>query len=177
MSHKQDMHTIAEVELDTLELAAMSPPQARTSVAMQATESSWHVVSEEEVAALGTPLPAEVAESVMRAPGRGFLSNHALGIFGLVLIASAALVAHQVATSERVADRPTLAWTPLPERGAAVETADEQEEEVAPTPTLYANPFDPSEIFELAPGLTKEEARQQVAQILMERARERMASR
>jgi hypothetical protein len=136
-----------------------------------------HTSFDEEIAALGMPIPSETIQCVLPKQRPGLLRNRALGIFGLVLITSAALVAHQVATTKPASERvTTLAWTPLPERGEVVATA-EPEAEALPSPTLYANPFDPTEIFELAPGLTKDEARKQVAQILLERARERMASR
>jgi len=41
------------------------------------------------------------------------------------------------------------------------------------SPTRFANPFDASEIFEFPAGTTEDDARQSVAEILFERARER----
>ena len=41
------------------------------------------------------------------------------------------------------------------------------------SPTEFANPFDPSEVFEFPPGTTEDVARDSVAEILFERARER----
>ena len=41
------------------------------------------------------------------------------------------------------------------------------------SPTRFANPFDASEIFEFPPGTTEDDARESVAEILFERARER----
>ncbi|HEY5808774.1 MAG TPA: hypothetical protein VIT67_12435 [Povalibacter sp.] len=43
-------------------------------------------------------------------------------------------------------------------------------------PTLARNPFDPSEVFELPPGMSEEEARIAVADLLMKRAADRQAS-
>jgi hypothetical protein len=97
-----------------------------------------------------------------------------LAIVGLTLIASAALMAHQFSAPEPVEKRTTIAWTPLPESGQPV--VEEEEQAPAP-PTLFANPFDPTEVFELPPGLSKDEAREMVAQILIDRARERTARR
>ena len=45
--------------------------------------------------------------------------------------------------------------------------------EVAHLPTLFANPFDPSEVFEFPPGTSKDTARESVAEMLLSRARER----
>lgn len=45
------------------------------------------------------------------------------------------------------------------------------------SPTRFTNPFDASETFEFPPGTTEDDARQSVAEILFERARERGAER
>jgi hypothetical protein len=45
-----------------------------------------------------------------------------------------------------------------------------------PPPVQFTNPFDRSEIFDFPPGTTREEARAAVAEMLMERARTRVAS-
>lgn len=176
---KHSKHSVTEVELDAVDLAGLSPATAGPhlrSTPLAEQSSSPLVAYDEEIAALGMPIQSETMQSVLPKQRTGILGNRALGIFGLVLIAGAALVAHQVATSQPPSQRATLAWTPLPER-AETAAMPEQDEEAPPAPTLFANPFDPSEVFELAPGLTQDEARQQVAQILLERARERMASR
>ncbi|NLG75807.1 MAG: hypothetical protein GX535_06190 [Xanthomonadaceae bacterium] len=169
-------HSMTEVELDTVELVALTPIHqgAASQPLSPYGESSTLQTYDEEIAALGMPLPSESEKCVL--PKRRLLDNRALGIFGIVLITSAGLVAHQVA-STKPAPEPVVAmeWTPLPERGE-LDPIAEMEEEPEP-PTLFANPFDPTEVFELEPGLTKEEARQRVAEILLERARERMASR
>ena len=43
------------------------------------------------------------------------------------------------------------------------------------SPTRFANPFDSSEVFEFPAGTSEDEARESVAEILFERARERGA--
>jgi hypothetical protein len=63
----------------------------------------------------------------------------------------------------------------LPEKPEVV--AEEEPLPEPPKPTLYRNPFDKTEVFELPPGLSKAEARDMVAEILMERARERAGKR
>jgi hypothetical protein len=42
-------------------------------------------------------------------------------------------------------------------------------------PTLFTNPFDTSEVFEFPPGTTEDAARESVAEMLLQRARERRA--
>jgi hypothetical protein len=51
--------------------------------------------------------------------------------------------------------------------------ADPSEAETSPT--RFPNPFDRSEVFEFPPGTTEDAARQSVAEMLLERARERKA--
>lgn len=41
------------------------------------------------------------------------------------------------------------------------------------SPVRFANPFDPSEVFEFPPGTSRESARETVAEILISRARDR----
>lgn len=43
----------------------------------------------------------------------------------------------------------------------------------APKPVLFVNPFDETEVFEFPPGTTEAQARDAVANLLLERARER----
>ena len=107
-------------------------------------------------------------------PQRALLGYRALGILGLVMIACAALIAHRVATSSDTSPRRTIVWTPLSETASDLFTDEDVPDG---PPTLFTNPFDPTEVFELPPGLSEEEARERVAQILLERARERMANR
>jgi hypothetical protein len=45
----------------------------------------------------------------------------------------------------------------------------------ADPPVRFANPFDPTEVFEFAAGTTNEQARERVATLLTDRARERLA--
>lgn len=94
-----------------------------------------------------------------------------IGILSVGVIASIAFGAHYAySLPEPEAPVANAAWTQLPERPQVI-----VEEELAPPPkpTLYRNPFDRSEVFELPPGLTQAEARDMVAEILLERARER----
>lgn len=50
-----------------------------------------------------------------------------------------------------------------------------QPAEAEASPTRFENPFDTSEVFEFPPGTTQDVARESVAEMLLERARERRA--
>jgi hypothetical protein len=172
--NQDSTHAMTEVELNAVDLVGLAPTDSRGAQAAYAPlpQTSF----DEEIAALGMPIPSDMPECVLPKQGRGLMGHRALGLLGVVLITSAAFVSHQVATHTPASEpATTIAWTPLPEAGDIA--MDEPEEEPAVEPTLFANPFDPTEVFELAPGLSQDEAREQVAQILLERARERMASR
>src|SRR5690606_25684657 len=134
---------MTEVELDAVDLVGLSPAyQGAASGSVSPYERpNLQTSYDEEIAALGMPLPSEAPECVLPKQRRAFIGNRALGIFGFVLITSAGLVAHQVA-STNPAPEPvtTLAWTPLPERGDVEALAELEEEELA-SPTLFANPF------------------------------------
>lgn len=47
--------------------------------------------------------------------------------------------------------------------------------EAQPSPMQFTNPFDAAEVFEFPPGTTEDAARKSVAEVLLERARERRA--
>jgi hypothetical protein len=72
--------------------------------------------------------------------------------------------------------------TPLPPTPSPVAVAQTPEPAAAtpppaaePEPVHFANPFDASEVFEFPPGTTRDEARTAVAEMLLERARSRVA--
>lgn len=59
----------------------------------------------------------------------------------------------------------------------AVAAADAAVSEPQPEPPVrFANPFDKNEVFEFPPGTSEGEARERVAALLIERARDRMSS-
>ena len=99
-----------------------------------------------------------------------------IGILSVGIIASIALGAHY-AYSRPEPKTPVVqqTWTALPDKPQVV--VEEESAPEPPKPTLYRNPFDKTEVFELPPGLTQAEARDMVAEILLERARERAAKR
>jgi hypothetical protein len=126
-------------------------------------------------AALYGYVPAAAA-SASRAAKRMGMPSHSFGVRGIGILTTAVLAGIAVAAHYEFSGSETrpepMAWTPLPERPPAIEA--EQDAQPPPPPTRFANPFDKTEVFELPPGLTREEARQMVAEILLERARERM---
>jgi hypothetical protein len=126
-------------------------------------------------------VPARTTEPVSITPAASTRSSPpqygltVMGILCLAVVGSIALGAHfKYSKPEPIVQVQNPDWTPLPERPQVVE---EEEPPPAPQPTLYRNPFDKSEVFELPPGLTQAEAKEMVAQILLDRARERTASR
>lgn len=167
MKHERHNRSI-EVELSAGELSELARP-----IEDEMSRAALHGYMP-----LPTPQMLQSAQAKKGAHGASsasiqrFFSARAAGILGSVIVAGIAVAAHfEYSESKRVVE-PPIAWTPLPERPA--EPPVEEVVAEAPPPTLYTNPFDPTEVFELPPGLTKSEARDMVAQILMERARERM---
>jgi hypothetical protein len=86
---------------------------------------------------------------------------------GLAAVAIALWPAPQRAEAATQSEVPVLS-TNDPLSSSASKTALPED-----SPTRFANPFDASEIFEFPPGTTEDDARESVAQILFERARER----
>jgi hypothetical protein len=58
----------------------------------------------------------------------------------------------------------------VPSHHVAVSTAAQ----VLPPPVEFVNPFDPGEVFEFPPGTSAGEAHDAVAQLLLDRARQRV---
>lgn len=162
MKHERHNRSV-ELELSAGELSELARP-----VEDEMSRAALHGFMPMPATQATSFAPAKAASGSMQR----WFSARAVGIVGSVIVAGIAVAAHyEYSESKRVVE-PPVAWTPLPERPQE-EVAEEAVIE-APQPTLYKNPFDPSEVFELPPGLTKEEARDMVAEILMERARERM---
>lgn len=176
MNHKDNdvsADAIMAVELNADDLADLSRAHELELARLQAEHSNSAQLAD-DASYSTTPAVAKrtLSLSMLR------LSGVAAGIGGVAILASIAFGAHYAgARYKSSGDEPatrvsTLAWTPIPERAESVEV--EIEPEIQQPPTLFANPFDESEVFELPPGTTKEEARDIVAQLLIERARERV---
>ena len=79
----------------------------------------------------------------------------------------AAGILFESAPPQRVVERPVSNWSPVPD--PVVNEVSGVEE----APTLVANPFDRTEVFELPAGISQEEAKAMVADLLLKRASER----
>jgi hypothetical protein len=91
-------------------------------------------------------------------------------VIGAVIAAVLAVsggVAHLAAMQRPVHPAVVQAPTPQPPRAPVEPPAPAAE------PVLFKNPFDRSEVFELPPGTTQDEARDAVAKLLLDRAQGR----
>ena len=84
-----------------------------------------------------------------------------------------AAVAIALWPSPRRAEAATQAEIPVVSTKAPLSSSASQTALPDDSPTRFANPFDASEIFEFPAGTTEDDARESVAEILYERARER----
>jgi hypothetical protein len=80
-------------------------------------------------------------------------------VLGIVISFALGVVAYRISTVTITAPSGT---------GRSAESAD--------SPVRFSNPFDVSEVFEFPPGTNDEQARQSVAAILLQRARDRQAA-
>lgn len=93
------------------------------------------------------------------------------------LLVAAVATAGAIYTRSLDTDTPQLARPTIP---APEVMPDRMAEEVDPEPQAepvrFVNPFDKSEVFEFPPGTTQEDARDEVAKLLLERGMERRAT-
>jgi hypothetical protein len=109
------------------------------------------------------------------------LPLRAAGLIGLVTVTAVAIASishhnnHTAAPAQTVAAAPAPVSAPKPAAPAPETAAQPDPAATAYTgqPVRVKNPFDHSEVFEFPAGTTLKEARQSVAQILMQRAHNR----
>lgn len=143
-----------EVELSAQDLAGLT-----TSPLAPASPAPDSISSGSPHADVPAAAPVHAATTRMR------ISPRMLGATGAA--AAAFLMIGGVilfSPPQRIVEAPVSNWSPVP---------DPVVEEVEQAPTLVANPFDASEVFELPPGLSRDEARAMVADLLLKRASER----
>lgn len=148
-----------DVEEDTIELM-LTPEQMRV-LSSAATGD-----------AAGPVTPASLASPVQaRTPPRPWPAGGVAAIIGVTVVLGTLVALSAIA--QRTSERKHLAAAvPAPTPVAAAP-------EVSPPPpppaeaVRFKNPFDHSEVFEFPPGTSPAEARQAVAELLMERARDR----
>jgi hypothetical protein len=150
---------------DTIELELS--PQDFLTLSRIAEEQSAPPVGEAMLTG-AEPAATEVSSKIARGTPRmaRWSLARVAGILGItaaaITLGSAAhraVVGRSVVTAAINLSGPAAAPTPQPA-------------ELSPTVRLK-NPFDPSEIFEFAPGTSEAEARQSVAEVLLQRARDR----
>jgi hypothetical protein len=91
----------------------------------------------------------------------------------LVLALAAATIA--LWPTPQSAKSATQLREPLPSKVASFGLPSRTEPAVSSVPTRFTNPFDASEVFVFPPGTTEDAARQSVAEVLLQRARDREA--
>jgi hypothetical protein len=124
---------------------------------------------------------AEAAEAPRHSPWRARRMLLVVAIAIALLVIAAAVI--RLSTSGPALERQPLPASVVPRPSSPPPMTVTQAppapvvDVVAPVassePVRFANPFDRSEVFEFPPGTTRDEARDAVAQLLIERARER----
>jgi hypothetical protein len=153
-------------------------PPSRASSATLEIEALVQVSSGPASAASTTSLRRKPPKGVSSATlGRGAMSGAAGALLVVLAIASwsAAHRATPVEPNPPLLSRDVPATAPptttVPEQAAVTAATPAQATELEPV--RIKNPFDRSEVFEFPPGTTPEEARQSVADLLLQRARDR----
>jgi hypothetical protein len=155
-----------ETDVDTIELE-LKPEELRAL--LNAAAQSAVIAANSETNSDRIP-PASEGKSPNRFSGsRARLALLLCLSVGAVLFAvgRARVSAPRVSSEESaVASAPVVASAPIEPRVASS----------AEPPVRFANPFDPTEVFEFAAGTSNDDARDAVAKVLSERARERLAT-
>ena len=158
---------INEVELSTQDLSSLTRSTVTRSQAT--TQSQAHQSSR-------SPLPmARQSGSHVAVVRRSFGVFYVVAATAVTAIAVGILVARQ--SDDSRGDRNAPRWQPLPDRASQI---FEEEEDGAVTesraPLRIRNEFDRSEVFEFPPGTSRQEARDKVGEILLQRAIERQSN-
>jgi hypothetical protein len=154
-----------EVELSAQDLIGLTPIQGKPAQpTLQLISSDGPRVTSAATAAVATasPIPGAV-----RIPPRMFSPRVMGAVAASIVAVLAAGILFESAPPQRVVERPVSNWSPVPD--PVVNEVSEVEE----APTLIANPFDRTEVFELPAGISQEEAKAMVADLLLKRASER----
>lgn len=146
-----------EVELTAQDLLALEPPVAITEP--NARQSTASIVAPRSTKP--APPAAPVAASVNR-----WSTQHAAWAATLAIAVGIGFGAMQMGSAPARHVRTSIVSSIPQKPDPVVEDAE---------PTLARNPFDPSEVFELPPGMSAEDARAAVADLLMKRAADRQA--
>lgn len=148
------------------------------TVELQLTPAQLAGLTQAAAEATAVPVPVPLPKPVTRNRRR---RTFTVGMTALVVaLAVAVTVAHR---PRAPATQPALSPPPAapvrapapPPRGRSLVAAQRAATEPAPAPppVKFRNPFDRSEVFEFPAGTSYEDARGQVAQLLLDRARVR----
>jgi len=124
--------------------------------------------------------PRPAAEPVFTAADRPRVSRLTFGLLIVGLLAFSASVAYLTIPAPVTSSPPPPAEVvpalpkPVEEPAAAPRDTSSPTETPRVVPVRYANPFDSTEVFEFPPGTSESEARDAVADRLLQRARERL---
>lgn len=147
----------AEVELSAQDLFELAAPGDNNNVSQAAPEQTTPVVAVNTPALpnkQAAPTPAPRHMSPLRvAASVAFV----VGIIGAMYF---------VMSNDDASESTVQARVPHSQLPAAAPEGESQ-------PVLFANPFDANEVFEFPAGTSQAKAREQVAEILMERAMKR----
>lgn len=149
-----------EVELTTQDLVGLTPAYPVDAPSITPVETATLIAV---AAPNANAAPSSASRTRMR-----WMAPKAVGLVATVTVSLIAIVSlAELAPPQRVVERPVSDWSPVPDPIVVDEAME------ATSPTLFANPFDPSEVFELPPGLSRDQARDMVADLLLKRASER----
>ena len=152
----------AEVELNAQDLLELSGPSDNGSCNNKGREPE--PVARTLVVSVMPNSPVAKKRSAPAAPRR---SRWYETVAALLILAVGTAGALYLVSSHYRSGRPT-AQGPAPQSSLPASTSQGESK-----PVRFANPFDAKEVFEFPAGTTEAEARDQVAEILMERAMER----
>jgi hypothetical protein len=150
--------------------ALADPPQGDT-IEMELSKSGIRRLMQRETAPASIPQPqtacitkssSSLPHSQRRRWQLAAVAGMVIGITAFVAVASGALRATPKRTNRTLIDASAGAPAPSP-----------QADIPRPETVRFKNPFDSSEVFEFQAGTSEADARQAVAEILMQRARER----
>ena len=160
-----------DVDKDTIELM-LSPEQMRALSRTATADAAGPAVSASQPqASLRPAISNKGASPDMATQARHWPAGGVAAIVGVTVVLGTLVALGAIA--QRTSEQKHLAAAvPAPAPVAATPVAP-QPPPAPGEPVRFKNPFDHSEVFEFPPGTSPAEARQAVAELLMERARDR----
>jgi len=158
-----------EIELSVDDLVALADPGE--------TKTAELAVQKAAAMALETPRTIQKPTSAnadTRSNARAI--SHAAMFVGFMFVAIVAGVAVYTHADFESGKNVQHAWKPAFPKPTGVTDPEPPEPTPQAPPVRYANPFDPSEVFEFPAGTSRAAAREAVAEMLLQRAIERETS-